>query len=69
VPISTGGRSTGSTYCQNIPPYHLRQRSRQGQGPDTARLLDFVSRLNLSQYPVIANWKLELATSGAVNIQ
>ncbi len=55
-------------YYQSIPPYYLRQRSEQGQGPDTARLVNFVNQLNLSQYPAIADWKLLIATSGAVNI-
>jgi hypothetical protein len=56
-------------YYQSIPPYYLRQRSEEGHGPDTARLITFTNQLNTSQYPEIANWKLKIATSGAVNLQ
>ncbi|HKN01335.1 MAG TPA: hypothetical protein VJX23_12530 [Candidatus Binataceae bacterium] len=59
-----------TVYYQSIPPYYLRQRSEEGHGPDTARLVNFTSQLNVgSQYPAIANWKLQIATSGSVNIQ
>jgi hypothetical protein len=56
-------------YYQSIPPYYLRQRSEEGHGPDTARLVYFTNQLNVSKYPEIANWKLKTATSGPVNIQ
>lgn len=55
-------------YYQSIPPYYLRQRSEQGHGADTARLVNFASKLNVSQYPPIADWKLQIATSGAVKL-
>ncbi len=67
--VANASAVRATLYYQSIPPYYLRQRSEQGHGPDTARLMDFVSQLNLSQYPIIADWKLELATSGAVNIK
>jgi hypothetical protein len=67
--VANASAVRATLYYQSIPPYYLRQRSQQGHGPDTARLIDFVSQLNLSQYPVIADWKLELATSGAVDIK
>jgi len=56
-------------YYQSIPPYYLRQRAEQGHGPDTARLIQFVSGLNLNNYPEIANWKLAIANSGTVAIK
>lgn len=56
-------------YYQSIPPYYLRQRAEQGKGPDTARLIQFVSGLNLSNYPEIASWKLSIASSGVVAIK
>jgi len=56
-------------YYQSIPPYYLRQRSEDGHGADTARLIDFVKQLDLTRYPAITGWKLEIATSGAVKIQ
>ncbi len=73
VPL-TGNVANATTvqatlYYQSIPPYYLRQRSEDGHGPDTARLVNFVSQLNIAQYPAIANWKLQIATSGLVNIQ
>ena len=60
---------SATLYYQSIPPYYLRQRSEEGHGPDTARLITFTNQLNTSQYPEIANWKLKIATSGTVNIQ
>ena len=60
---------SATLYYQSIPPYYLRQRSEDGHGADTARLVKFASELNVSQYPEIANWKLQIATSGVVNLQ
>jgi hypothetical protein len=56
-------------YYQSIPPYYLSQRSEEGNGPDTTRFINFASQLNTSQYPEIANWKLEIATSGPVELK
>jgi hypothetical protein len=56
-------------YYQSIPPYYLRQRVEDGNGPDTARLIQFVSGLNLNNYPEIASWKLAIANSGVVSIK
>ncbi len=56
-------------YYQSIPPYYLRQRSEQGNGPDTARLIKFASELNVANYPEIASWKLSIASSGVVGIK
>jgi hypothetical protein len=55
-------------FYQSIPPYYLRQRLEQGHGSDIARLITFVKKLKISQYPAIANWKLQIATSGAINV-
>jgi hypothetical protein len=58
-----------SLYYQSIPPYYLRQRSEEGAGPDTARLIKFASELDLNNYPEIASWKLAIANSGIVEIK
>jgi hypothetical protein len=55
-------------YYQSIPPYYLRQRSEEGHGPDTARLIKFTSLLDTQKYQEISNWKLQIATSGTVVI-
>jgi hypothetical protein len=55
-------------YYQSIPPYYLRQRSEEGHGSDTARLINFTKQLNVSKYPAIANWKLQIASSGPVGL-
>lgn len=73
IPL-TGSMASAATvkatlYYQSIPPYYLRQRSEQGHGPDTARLINFTSQLNVSQYPAIAKWKLQIATSGPISVQ
>jgi hypothetical protein len=70
IPLPANAAAVNATlYYQSIPPYYLRQRSEEGHGPDTARLITFTNQLNTSQYPEIANWKLKIATSGPVNIQ
>jgi hypothetical protein len=56
-------------YYQSIPPYYLRQRSEEGHGPDTARLIKFASELDVNNYPEIASWKLAIANSGIVGIK
>jgi hypothetical protein len=55
-------------YYQPIPPYYLRQRSEDARGPDTQRLINYASTLNVSKYTEIANWKLKINTSGPVAI-
>jgi hypothetical protein len=56
-------------YYQSIPPYYLRQRSRDGRGSDTARLVKFASLLRVDKYPEIADWKLTIASTGVVSIK
>ena len=56
-------------YYQSIPPYYLRQRSEQGRGVDTARLVQFAKQLNVGNYPEIASWKLLIANTGPVGIK
>ncbi len=58
-----------SIYYQSIPPYYLRQRSEEGSGPDTARLIKFANELDLNNYPEIASWKLAIASTGIVEIK
>jgi len=56
-------------YYQSIPPYYLSRRAEDANGPDTARLIKFTDQLNVgTDYPEIANWKLKIASSGAVTI-
>ncbi len=50
-------------------PYYLRQRSEEGRGPDTARLIKFAKDLDVNHYPEIASWKLAVARSGIVAIK
>jgi len=57
-------------YYQSIPPYYLRERAEDATGPDTQRLINYASQLNVgTSYPEIANWKLKIAGSGSVGIQ
>jgi hypothetical protein len=56
-------------YYQSIPPYYLRQRSEEGHGPDTARLIKFANEFGVNRYPEIASWKLAVAHSGIVAIK
>ena len=55
-------------YYQSIPPYYLRQRSEDANGPDTARLIKFTNELDVNKYTEISNWKLKIASSGPVDI-
>lgn len=67
IPGATQVQAT--MYYQSIPPYYLRQRSQDANGPDTKRLITFTNQLNVgTSYPEIANWKLKIAGSGLVNI-
>ncbi len=70
IPLPANAAAVNATlYYQSIPPYYLRQRSEEGHGPDTARLITFTNQLSTSKYPEIADWKLKIATSGSVNIE
>jgi len=70
IPLSqiagTPAAILATLYYQSIPPYYLRQRSEDGHGPDTARLVNFTTNLDTASYPEITNWKLRIATSGKV---
>jgi hypothetical protein len=67
IPGATQVQAT--MYYQSIPPYYLKQRAQDANGPDTKRLITFTTQLNVgTSYPEIANWKLKIASSGAVNI-
>ncbi len=67
--LANAAQVRATLYYQSIPPYYLRQRAEEGHGTDTARLINFANQLNTSVYPEIANWKLQIATSGAVDIK
>jgi hypothetical protein len=67
IPGATTVQAT--LYYQSIPPYYLRQRSQDANGPDTKRLITFTNQLNVgTSYPEIANWKLKIASSGPASI-
>jgi len=67
--LTSAAKVQATLYYQSIPPYYLRQRSEDGHGPDTARLVKFTSELDVNKYSEISNWKLKIASSGAVDIQ
>jgi hypothetical protein len=67
--LANAAQVQATLYYQSIPPYYLRQRAEEGPGPDTARLVYMVNNLNLSQYPAIADWRLQIATSGVVALK
>lgn len=70
IPIPDRAATVRATlYYQSIPPYYLRQRATEGQGPDTARLVSFARELDVNRYQEIRNWKLQIATSGPIVIQ
>jgi len=72
IPLSqiagTPAAIQATLYYQTIPPYYLRQRSEEGRGSDTARLVKFAAALDTVKYREISNWKLMIATSGPVMI-
>jgi hypothetical protein len=68
-PLANAAMVQATLYYQSIPPYYLRQRAEDASGPDTARLVQYASELNVSKYTEISNWKLKINSSGAVNIQ
>jgi hypothetical protein len=67
--VPNAAKVQATLYYQSIPPYYLRQRSEDAHGPDTARLVKFTKELDVSKYTEISDWKLQVATSGAVNLQ
>jgi hypothetical protein len=68
--VTSAAKVQATLYYQSIPPYYLRQRSEDANGPDTKRLINFTNQLKVgTSYPEIANWKLEIAGSGPVPIQ
>ena len=67
--LTSAAKVQATLYYQSIPPYYLRQRAEDGHGPDTARLVKFTNELDVNKYTEISNWKLKIASSGAVDIQ
>jgi len=68
--LANATKVQATLYYQSIPPYYLRQRAEDATGPDTQRLINYASQLNVgTSYPEIANWKLKIAGSGPVGIQ
>jgi hypothetical protein len=53
-------------YHQSIPPYYLRDRFQQADGPATQRLAWITSRLNLAAGSGLENWKLRIASAQAL---
>lgn len=66
--LANAAKVQATLYYQSIPPYYLRQRAEDGHGRATARLIDFVNQLDVSKYTEISNWKLEIGSSGVVNM-
>ena len=67
--VPNAAKVQATLYYQSIPPYYLRQRSEDANGPDTARLIKFTNQLDVNKYTEISNWKLKIASSGPVNLQ
>ena len=67
--LATATKVQATLYYQSIPPYYLRQRAEDANGPDTARLIKYTNELDVNKYTEISNWKLKIMSSGAVNIQ
>jgi hypothetical protein len=67
--LASAAEARATLYYQSIPPYYLRQRAEDAHGPDTARLIKFTNELDVNKYTEISNWKLKIASSGAVDIQ
>ena len=66
--VPNAAKVQATLYYQSIPPYYLRQRSEDANGPDTARLIKFTNQLDVNKYTEISNWKLKIASSGPVDI-
>jgi cytochrome c553 len=56
----TAVTASATVFYQTIPPYYLRQRFTDSTMPDTYRLMDFVSKLNVEN-SAIDDWKLLVA--------
>jgi hypothetical protein len=67
--LTNAAKVQATLYYQSIPPSYLRQRAEDASGPDTARLIKFTNELDVTKYTEISNWKLKIASSGAVSIQ
>lgn len=67
--LANAAKVQATLYYQSIPPYYLRQRTEDADGPDTARLVKFTNELDVNKYTEISNWKLQIAGSGFINIQ
>jgi hypothetical protein len=67
--LTNAAKVRATLYYQSIPPYYLRQRAEDAQGPDTARLIKFTNELDVNKYTEISNWKLNIAGSGAIDIR
>jgi len=66
--LANAAQVQATLYYQSIPPYYLRQRSEDANGPDTARLIKFTNELDTTKYTEISNWKLKIAGSGPVSL-
>ena len=67
--LASAAAVQATLYYQSIPPYYLRQRAEDATGPDTARLIKFTNELDVNKYAEISNWKLQIASSGTVDLQ
>jgi hypothetical protein len=67
--LASAAAVQATLYYQSIPPYYLRQRAEDANGPDTARLIKFTNELDVTKYAEISNWKLQIASSGTVGLQ
>ena len=67
--LASAAKVQATLYYQSIPPYYLRQRAEDANGPDTARLINFTNELDVNKYTEISNWKLKITSSGPVDIQ
>lgn len=69
IPIAgatAGAASIRATlYYQSIPPYYLAQRGEDASGPDTTRLVNYVSELKVVGTP-IDYWRLAIASASAL---
>jgi hypothetical protein len=68
-PLTNAAKVQATLYYQSIPPYYLRQRAEDANGPDTARLIKFTNELDVNKYAEISDWKLKVAGSGPIDIQ
>ena len=45
--LTNAAKVQATLYYQSIPPYYLRQRAEDANGPDTERLIKFTNQLNV----------------------